>query len=129
MIEKEFTLYPEAFELNQLGFDEPCFKYIYTGDTGNNVNIPCEVLPSESKNYNEDALCVSTPTYSQAFRWFREKHNLFSFITTIEHADSDGFDFTFWIAKYNIDKMPVCSTYEEAELACLKEMIKIIKNK
>jgi hypothetical protein len=73
---KDFTLYPEAFELKQLGFDEPCTTYIYTGDTGNNVNVPCAVLPSKAENFNEDGLCVSTPTYSQAFRWFREKYDL-----------------------------------------------------
>ena len=38
---KDFTLYPEAFELKQLGFADPCLTYIYTGDTGNNYNVSC----------------------------------------------------------------------------------------
>jgi hypothetical protein len=28
---KDFTLYPEAFELKELGFDEPCFAYYKDG--------------------------------------------------------------------------------------------------
>ena len=116
---KEFIPYDLAIQFRELGFDEECIGF---------YNIHLDVIPIDSEPYTTKSIDGSI-LYQQAFRWFREKHNLFSFITTIEHADSDGFDFTFWIAKYNIDKMPVCSTYEEAELACLKEMIKIIKNK
>jgi len=133
---KEFIPYEIAIELKQLGFDEPCFKYIYTGDTGNNVNTPCEVLPSKAKNYNEDDLCVSTPTYSQAFRWFREKHLLeglvlpqnrsvpdplpIYFIAVISYEDggmNELFNSTAPISMLHY------SEYEEAELGCLRHLI------
>jgi hypothetical protein len=125
MIEKDFTKYPEALELKELGFDQPCLTYIYTGDTGNNVNRPCAVLPSKAKNFNEDDLCVSTPTYSQAFRWFREKYGLCIVIKPIDDKKLD--------LGYNLTKngliMNAHLTYEEAELACIKELIEIVKNK
>jgi hypothetical protein len=130
----DFLPYELALELKQLGFDEPCFKYIYTGDTGNNVNIPCEVVPSSAKNYNEDDLCVSTPTYSQAFRWFREKHQLIHHMYWVYKKKYDGIDWIFHIKGINMINNNVVphdetrfETYEEAELACLKKLIEIVK--
>lgn len=131
---KDFTLYPEASELKQLGFDEPCFKYIYTGDTGNNVNIPCEVLPSKAKNYNEDDLCVSTPTYSQAFRWFREKHGLYGNLSSWTHEEKIGiyYEFEIYGSPHSSQVTSVSDTfktYEEAEIECVRRLIGILKNK
>jgi hypothetical protein len=132
-MEKEFIPYELALELKQLGFNEPCFKYTYTGDTGNNVNIPCEVLPSKAKNYNEDGLCVSTPTFSQAFRWFREKHNLnhmlnpFTRGEVIEGDLVESMCFGYAIQDEVIGETDF-KTYEEAELECLKHLIFIVKS-
>jgi hypothetical protein len=62
------------------------------------------------------------PTYSQCFRWFREKHGLYSVIDGLENRQY-----------YKITQLNTYSkeynTYEEAELECVKELIKIIKNK
>jgi hypothetical protein len=131
-MEKEFVLYGLALELKQLGFDEPCFKYIYMGDTGNNVNISCEVVPSSAKNYNEVDVCVSTPTYSQSFRWFREKHELFhSIIYQDDNSGPSVFDYEILSkrGKSQIDESTEFDTHEEAELACLKKLIEIVKTK
>jgi hypothetical protein len=73
--------------------------------------------------------------YSQAFRWFREKHGLFSVIDVDQTMEPL---FCYSLSKYkgnfqwdNI--LPTYSelyyTYEEAELACLKQLIEIVKNK
>jgi hypothetical protein len=119
---KDFTQYPEAFELKELGFNEPCFAYYhedmsisYTGIFGQNTNSFW--LPSLDKIF-------TAPTYSQAFRWFREKHNLFGQVnihTYFIYNISNG-DFKM-IKEY--DKL--FETYEEAELACLKKLIEIVK--
>jgi hypothetical protein len=122
MENKDFTLYPEASELKELGFDEPCFKYIYTGDTGNNVDIPCEVLPSKAENFNKDYLCISTPTYSQAFRWFRGKYNCHHTIKLINEKYV-GIAYSS-VVNFSIDEF---NTYEEAELACLRKLIETVK--
>jgi hypothetical protein len=126
-MEKEFIPYTEALALKELGFDEPCFVYEYTGDTGNNVNHTIETSPSLAKNHNKDSLCVSKPTWKQAFRWFREKY------------DYDGYFFSNTSYRYRVVIKKIYTmenlvdimtdTYEEAELECLKKLIEIVKNK
>jgi len=51
---KDFILYPEALELKQLGFDEPCFGVYATKDGY-----------VRKSAYDEIG---DAPTYSQAFR-------------------------------------------------------------
>jgi hypothetical protein len=76
----------------------------------------------------EETQCTA-PTYSQAFRWFREKYNIEG-IT--QHAE-DRLWYKFHISTYlqygkkNIHAGFEYPTYEEAELACLKKLIEIVK--
>lgn len=136
-MQKEIILYPEARDLKDLGFAEVCFRYIYTGDTGNNVDIPCEVLPSKAKNYNGDDLCVSTPTYSQAFEFFEEKFKLFPTLHVDQTMEPK---FGYSIAEFfedeggffdwkNIMSSYLYYTRQESKLECLRELIKIVKEK
>jgi hypothetical protein len=57
--------------------------------------------------------------HQQAFRFFREKYNLHSHIEY-----SKGF-YEYWIL---LDAVGY-DTYEEAELACIKRLIEIAKNR
>jgi hypothetical protein len=127
---KDFTLYPEAFELKQLGFDEPCFAWYNLGDT-----LLSDITMGYEKTdflYTQDDMeetqCTA-PTYSQAFRWFREKYNIEG-IT--QHAE-DRLWYKFHISTYlqygkkNIHAGFEYTTHEEAELACLKKLIEIVK--
>ena len=110
-MEKEFIPYEQALELKELGFDD--------------YNIAWYAIIDEKPkivflNYGSH-LCA--PLYQQAFRWFREKHNCHQYIQKFEDTfflcikDNDK----FWSAdRYN--------NYEEAELACLKKLIEIVKN-
>jgi len=136
-MQKEIVLYPEAQNLKDLGFAEVCFRYIYTGDTGNNADIPCEVLPSKAKNYNEDDLCVSTPTYSQAFEFLEEKFKLFPTLHVDQTMEPK---FGYSIAEFfedeggffdwkNIMSSYLYYTRQESKLECLRELIKIAKNR
>lgn len=133
-MEKEFIPYKESLKLKELGFDEPCCKYVYVGDTGNNLSHYLEVGPSKAKNYNEDFLCISQPTYSQAFRWLREKYNLFHEIqidkTTEPKFCFDIFQYEHFgnYEEIRIGEWYLYRTQEEAELECLKELIEIGKN-
>jgi hypothetical protein len=120
MVNKDFTQYTEALELKQLGFDEPCFAYYLAGG----IRFK-EYKDSQNKNsaFYNNTVC-SIPLYQQAFRWFREKHNLFGqvnihtyFIYNISNGD-------FKMVK-EYDKL--FETYEETELACLKKLIEIVK--
>ena len=132
-MEKEFLDYPEALELKELGFDEPCFTYFLNGIMQPSLNPKDYTYFSEMSEINKNMLNyenVLTPTYSQAFRFFREKYDLHPYIITlrgewivigiIRCSDAEkitgSFDTNF-------------NTLEEAELACLKKLIQIVKEK
>jgi hypothetical protein len=127
-MENEFVPYELAVKLKQLGFDEPCNtcydKLGMTASYGKNV--------FDYKNYNTGGYVVSRPTYSQAFRWFREKNQLDTSINTVYSKYNDTLS-----KKYSgvIDDKSVFTnigfydTYEEAELACLDKLIEIVENK
>jgi len=125
---KDFTLYSEALELKQLGFDEPCLGYYIA----NTLFISNDIV------YNStDIPVIKAPLYSQAFRWFREKHSLESFIVpSVNEQDKTIYTFAFGnlskSVKYDFEdridyQFEEYETYEEAELRCLKHLIKIVK--
>jgi hypothetical protein len=128
---KDFVSYELAVKLKTLGFNLPCYMYIYTGDTGNNYDHYLEVKPSDSKDWNgKSDLCVSRPTFSQAFRWFREEYDLRIWIES-NHGVSK-FEYVIATTNHNfIDKQfndfSSYKTYEEAELACLEKLIEIVE--
>jgi hypothetical protein len=66
-MEKEFVPYEQALELRALGFNEPCLAGYSTS---------AEKLEYYSRPLvTKDSFTVDAPTHSQAFRFFREKHN------------------------------------------------------
>jgi hypothetical protein len=130
-MEKEFIKYEQALALKELGFDEPCFTFYpkegkmgfdgkyhsikegYKNSTVNAIWI---------KRYKNDFECVTAPTFSQAFRWFREKHGLYSFVFKFD----GGFGYETY--KEGVTQTNESfDTYDEAELACLKKLIEIVK--
>jgi predicted GNAT superfamily acetyltransferase len=115
-LEKEFTPYDIALELKQLGFDEPCFGEWQNLKIGKNL-----IVDEEDRIYDVPVLGadIKAPTYSQAFRFFREKYGLHQYIEYIKAADR----YDLWVGHY----MRYTKTYEEAELACLKKLIEIVK--
>ncbi len=149
-MEKEFAPYEPSLALKELGFDEPCFAWY--AET-KNLQISPDVYkkwtskPCNNSNiiivFNSD--CVTAPTFSQAFRWFREKYNIRQNI--MDFIDDEiGIEWDYEIAiigtdldergnykplvDYSTDdETRKFKTYEEAELACLKELIEIVKQK
>jgi hypothetical protein len=127
-MEKEFIPYELAVEFKELSFNEPCLASYYRA--GKRLDI------REYINHGE--YTVLAPTYSQAFRWFREKYDLAHYIyrnddEMIEYVKSrEGENLFKYRCGYSDGtSYPIkgCHTYEEAEFECLKELIKIIKNK
>lgn len=130
-MKKEFIPYEQALALKELGFDEECLA-VYRGGSlygsGTSVNRYYESghwQLEKNSNYNGDNW-IAAPTFSQAFRWFREKYNLHSYI-----IDSKSYKWYFNIDDMTIDdvvsEVLYFKTYEEAELECLKKIIEIVK--
>jgi hypothetical protein len=146
-MENEFIPYEQALELKELGFDEPCFGYYVDGEL-RGINLGMEELGGVEPYYqrfsfhtlsnhdidNPNKIVVTAPTFSQAFRWFREKYDLFVAPSVISY-ESDPY---LWFFEINSIVLPFGTdlgetsdfkTYEEAELACLIKLIEITKTK
>ena len=103
---KEFVKYEQALALKELGFDEPCMS---------------------SRDMNNGKGLIQLPLYQQAFRWFREKHNLQAEMVFSEKPDR----FYYQIGNMVTGDMDrgINMSYEEAESSSLYKLIEITKNK
>jgi hypothetical protein len=134
-VQKEFIPYELALALKQLGFDEPCIAWYAE-------NKELQIAPDTYKKWSSKACnnsniisvfnsdCITAPTYSQAFRWFREKYGLYPDI----HRIGAGGKFLACIENLITGNslemvMDEPVDYEESELASLKKLIEIVKNK
>jgi len=117
---KDFTPYKQSVELKELGFDESC---IATIDQTEYIHIKGTKYPAGGSMMYDTIDC---PTLSKAFRWFREKYNLFGQVNIHTYFIYDISNDEFKSAK-QYDKST--KNYEEAEIACLKKLIEIVKNK
>lgn len=126
---KDFTTYQQALKLKELGFDEECASFFQKEDH--------EITPVMVDDNNQYRLTgmrtcknseipehyTAAPTFSQAFRFFREG----GYDTKIE-KESEGLYFAFywtgvaWIIIGN-------GSYKEAEIQCLNKLIEIAETK
>jgi hypothetical protein len=121
-MQKEFIPYEQALALKELGFDEPCFGYYEPNKEFEYINWEAfKDFPYLAKNSEWQDLCGAA-TYSQAFRWFREKYGYYY---PIHRTTNNTNQVLYSIGPYAGDYF----TYEEAELACLKKLIEIVKSK
>ena len=148
-MEKEFVPYELALKMKQLGFDGSCFA-IWSGFDEQNFSITDTIRlyssgfringTQSSKFYTNDfkslSLRVAAPTYSQAFRWFREKYNLYpsiniyndKWLCVIKSTVSSETEINGYIVATINNGHPTFDTYPEAELACLEKLIEIVEN-
>jgi hypothetical protein len=119
-MEKEFIPYEQALALKELGFDEPCFKvydnmgFLQEESVMNTCEIECDCILER---------CLA-PLYQQAFRWFREKYQIDSWM----YPNLNGLYSVSNIRRgVGLGKVSEYQTYEEAELECLKKLIEIVK--
>jgi len=152
---KEFCTYKQALSLKELGFNEPCFT---TYDDEGRLRNPFDYERSEyektnisyiedstqfltNESLNSKSNFIIAPLKQQAFRWFREKYNLWVEVK-VEDSVKLGTQLYYWLifgayksyegndwirALYESNNK--YSTYEEAEEACLNKLIEICKNK
>jgi len=80
-MKKEFAPYELAVKLKELGFNEPCFGFYLEDGTWTPASYSREgtVYPSNTDLLPE---WCAAPLFQQAFRWFREKHQLYCGILT-----------------------------------------------
>jgi len=144
-LDKEFVPYQESLELKELGFDEPCFKMSEHRKVCEEQSKPegCQLhnlhCGYPNCTIDQSITPIPLPTFSQAFRWFREKYGYSHSITQHEIIEgqtdllyideSEEFQDIGWLARVEPDFIKIFKTYEEAELACLRKLIEIVKNK
>lgn len=120
-MEKDFVTIKLAQKLKELGFKERVLTYyedgkpkLYTASIG-------------GFDFNTSFLtCVSRPTYSQVFRWFRKKYDLTSDVG--EGLNPRNYYPIVNNVSYKYDPNMWFETYEDAESACLDQLIKIAEN-
>ena len=124
---KEFIPYEQALELKELGFDEDVIAYWEKNSLLKPIPMS-DFINSFPVNDYPKADWIAAPLYQQAFRWFREKYSINSWII---NAEDNNNAFKPFFRGNNIDEHLVdfYNTYEEAELACLKKLIEIVKTK
>jgi hypothetical protein len=135
---KEFVPYEIALALKKLGFDEPCLGYYV------NVEVPNPFLVIRKISDTQGGYFTFAPLYQQAFRWFREKHDLvieqcvpFQRLYSTEDDHFEILEFGYRIYSFDQyrgglrDKIEWDgygnSNEEEAEIECLKKLIEIVK--
>jgi hypothetical protein len=125
-MDKEFVPYQEAIELKDLGFDELCMG----GYDGDDNNLYIGYISNEGVQYNPQYY-TKAPLYQQAFRWFRERYLLHHEIACGDNVFWFRYGKNGYISVLSIDTNndSYWPTYEEAELACLRKLIEIVKKK
>ncbi len=141
-LKKEFVPSTKSLHLKELGFDEPCLAFSYVksefGYIAHEVYL-IDWLDDDSivKNSEKDYY-YARPLYSQAFKFFRDN---FGLVHTV-YSNASGY---MWEIHYNETRggTHICdsgengdcemsgmfTTYEKAELECLKKLIEMKINK
>ncbi len=130
-MEIDYIPFELALELKELGFYEKCSKYFKNDGTQHPSTI------NYCYNFRTGDL-VSSPLFSQVFRWFREKYGIIGNVNdncilenTYSISISKIFDSRILYVNgrnHNLKDKQGFTTYEEAELECLKKLIEIVKD-
>ena len=113
----------QSQRLKALGFDKPVKDYIYTGDTGNNINRYFHTLKAD--NHNADPLCISQPTPYEVLDWFRETKGIDAWVESIYDFDNEK-KYIFIIHKHDDSRMHF-TTHTEALSALIDKLITILE--
>ena len=77
-------------------------------------------------NYNNSTY-TSQPSYSQVFRWFREKFGLYGYV--FKYSKHFNWKIDDEIGTIEFNQNDNIKTYEEAEFVCLRRLIETLKLK
>jgi hypothetical protein len=133
----EFVSYEIALKLKELGFDEPCLCAYDKNEMLYHSHKTDKLFTILNSNLSNQ---YAAPLYQQVLRWFREQFNWQSSIeaTNDQHSHKLGYNHFIWnnVTGEEYHTMPKDSpfgdwcfkTYEEAQIACILDLISIIKN-
>ena len=113
---KDFIPYEQALVLKELGFDEPCL--IKDTEQGEE----CAVYYVHQNG---------VPTFSQAFRFFRDNFNLEPQVKSWKEKGGIIWHYSIQkIGEPSIFRSSDCAvdSHDEAQLICLQQLIQIVKN-
>ena len=122
-MEKEFVSYKQAKSLKGLKFDEPCFGYY------EDVEVPNPFLVIKKISDTQGGYFTFAPLKQQAFRWFREKYDLSSYVFFWSRRVGWGYDIPNESSTVMQTDDNTFTTYEEAENACIDKLIELTKTK
>lgn len=135
-LRKLFVLYEEAVALKELGFDENCFGFFREYCDKQLLMMPSQLPKYEEKHlvkYIENGTLLPAPTYQQAFTFFEEKFSL-HFEILLDRTTTPKYCFEIYKYEHfgNYTKIPnpdfsLYGTKQQAELECLKQLIKTAK--
>lgn len=137
-MEKHFVTYEQALALKELGFDEPCWSYFITPfDDGEGIFNPSMFLKDYAylDTMPKHSTYILAPLRSQVFEWARKEHVLYHIVHQFEHKKNTTEEFLsevsgkLLIGNDDISGFSYHSTYEEAESACIDNLIEIVKSK
>jgi hypothetical protein len=144
-MEKEFVIYSLALRMKKLGYNGSCFAFY---QVENFEEKPCGVDDRDEYIRTGFATCknseipehfTSAPTYSQAFRWFREKYDFSHSISKTYRGQYmpyvNGEELLDMDTEKKVDDNVIddfgykwlYDSYEEAETACLQKLIEIVE--
>ena len=118
-INNQFIPYNLALDLKELGYNEKCFGFY-------DLSYKFRLAFTSDQNFYEQQKC-SAPTFSQAFRFFREKYGLHYIICKNIQMDGYGYREVILIPYMEENENTIFKTYEEAEVECLVKLIEIAK--
>lgn len=148
-MEELFVPYDESVMLKELGFNEPClaryslgleefnFKqlqfhvnYSQQYDIGAIIPIENNFFPIRKRN-SDYGYIPTAPLFVEAFKWFKDKYDL-----RVSFPSDSPVNYSYVIATSN-KKFENCEfddgyclfkTQEEAELECLRKLIKLVES-
>ncbi len=134
VLSNEFIPREEAVDLKFLSFDEECLGfYKKNGGFQNQFDFEDNTFVVQNSKINPLKAECAAPLYSQAFRFIREKYNIYHEIRIGHDEDKIWWNgYIFKIEKgYEYDPINIetitSNNYEETELDILKELIKLAK--
>lgn len=119
-MEDLFVPFEIALEMKLLKFNDPCFGY-YGEINGGEIELFLK------KEFNSETPHILAPTFAQCFKFFREKYGIKTYVYEVLE---ERFVFVTYTNPLDYKMSSTYhTTYEEAELACVTELINIVKNK